>query len=125
MKRYLALLGNIFLILFGLVGLKTPYITDGIISIGIGGILDSALLQPIFIGLLIIAIIGQFYKVRESLIIWPIIAQVVIGIVAYIFIFPVQILIIGYISLAGVLFILLWPIIKKRINKKKIVKIQA
>ena len=125
MKRYLALIANILLILIGLLGLKTPYVYDAAISIGIGGFLDTALLQPLFIGLTIVAIYGQFVKVKVTLLFWPIIVEFVAGIVGFIFIFPVQNLIVGYIALAVILFLLVWPLINKQIQKKKVVKIKV
>jgi hypothetical protein len=124
MKRYLATIGNIFVILFGLLGLRTPYITDAFNAVGIGFIADSTLLQPVFIGFVIIAILGEFYKVRETLLIWPIIAELILGVLGYLFIFPFQNLIIGYIILGLIFLLLFHPLIRRITNKKKIVKIQ-
>ena len=125
MKRYLATIGNIFVLLFGLLGLKAPYVTDASNAIGIGFLTDSALIQPVFIGFIIIAILGEFYKVRETLLVWPIIAELILGVLGYLFIFPFQNLIIGYIVLGLIFLLLFHPIIRKYTNKKKIVKIQV
>jgi hypothetical protein len=125
MKRYLATICNILAILVGLLGLNTPYITSAVIAIGLGGLLDPVLLQPLFIGLIIIAIYGQFHLARQSLSFMPLILEFVVGVVTFIFIFPIQNLIVGYIGLAVLLFLVFWPLINKRIQKKKVVKIKV
>ena len=125
MKRYLATICNILAILVGLLGLNTPYITSAVIAIGLGGLLDPALLQPLFIGLIIIAIYGQFYLARQNLSFMPLILEFVVGVVSFIFIFPIRNLIVGYIGLAVLLFLVFWPIINKGIQKKKVVKIKV
>jgi hypothetical protein len=125
MKRNLAYIGNVLAIIVGLIGLEAPLITDGIIAVGLGGFMDPSLLQPFFIGLVILAIIGQFYKVRETMAFIPIILQFVFGVVAFIFIFPVRIDIVGYLALLGFIYILLSPYISKLLNKQNIQKIKA
>lgn len=125
MKRNLAYIGNILAILIGLLALDAPFITDGVIAAGIGGFLDPNLLQPLFIGFVVLAIIGQFYKVRETMEFIPIILQFVFGIVGFIFIFPVQIDIVGYLVLLGFIYIMLSPYLSKWFNKKNIKKIKA
>ena len=77
MKKYLTVIANILVIFIGLLGLGTPYITGAIIAIGIGGFLDPALLQPLFIGFVVVAIYGQFNKARENLSFMPLILQFV------------------------------------------------
>lgn len=125
MKKHLALIANIILIVFGLLGLQTPYLTDAVMALGIGGFLDPALLQPLFIFLVVVAIYGQFTKARESLSFMPLILELIIGIVAFLFIFPFQNMIVGYLSLAGILYIMISPVINRYIQKKNVVKIKA
>ncbi|MBD3156676.1 hypothetical protein GF369_02495 [Candidatus Peregrinibacteria bacterium] len=125
MKKHLALIANIILIILGLLGLKTPYLTDAVTALGISGFLDPALLQPLFIFLVVVAIYGQFTKARESLSFMPLILELIIGIVAFLFIFPFQNMIIGYLSLAGILYIMISPVINRYIQKKNVVKIKA
>jgi hypothetical protein len=125
MKKHLALIANIALIILGLLGLQAPYLTDVIGALGIGGFLDPALLQPLFIFLVVVAIYGQFTKARESLSFMPLILELIIGIVAFLFIFPFQNIIVGYLSLAGILYIMISPAINKYIQKKNVVKIKA
>lgn len=125
MKKSLVYIGNILAIIIGLLGLNTPYITDAIIAIGMGGFLDPSLLQPLFIGFMILAVMGQFYKVRESMAFMPLILEFVIGIVGFIFIFPVRNDIVGYLALVGIIYIMLSPYINKMLNKKNIKKIKA
>lgn len=125
MKKSFALIGNILALLVGLLGLEAPLITPAFIAIGLGGFIDSALLQPLFIGLIIIAVFGQFYKARESLAFLPLILEFVIGVVAFLFIFPFQNHIIGYLALLGILFVMVWPSISKKLQKGKVVKIKA
>jgi len=124
MKKQLALIGNILIILIGLLGLGAPYITDGIIAIGLGGFLDVALLQPLFIAVVIVAIVGQVYLVKESLNFLAILLQFIIGIVAFLFIFPLKNEIVGYGSLIGILYLAVWPFINKKLQKRKVVKIK-
>lgn len=125
MKKYLSLVANILALIVGLLALEAPLITPGFIALGLGGFLDNALLQPLFIGFIIIAIYGQFRKLRESLEFFPIIFQFVIGIVGFLFIFPFENLIVGYLSLLGIVFLLVWPYVSRILNKRKIVKIKA
>lgn len=125
MKRSLVYIGNIPAILIGLIGLEAPLIYSGAIAIGLGGIMDPALLQPLFIGLMVLAVVGQFYKVRENMEFMPLILQTVIGIVSFIFIFPVRIEIVGYLGLLGLVYIMVWPFMSKQLNKRKVVKIKA
>lgn len=125
MKKYISLISNILALIIGLLALEAPLITSGFIATGLGGFLDSALLQPLFIGLMIIALYGHFRTVRESLEFFPIIFQFVIGVVGFLFIFPFRNHIIGYFSVLGILFLLVWPYVNKALNKKKIVKIKA
>lgn len=125
MRRSLVYIGNIFGILIGLMGLKAPYLYAGIIAMGFADFLDPAILQPLYIGLMVLAVVGQFYKVRESMAFMPLILQAVIGIVSFIFIFPVRIDIVGYLGLLGLVYILVWPFISKQLNKKNVVKIKA
>ncbi len=125
MKRLLATIATILAILVGLLGLETPLITPGVIAIGLGGMLDPALLQPLFIGLVIIAIYGQFYKARQSLSFMPLIVEFAGGIIAFLFIFPFKNLIVGYLGLAVLLFVIVWPFIDKKLQKKKVVKIKV
>ncbi|MFC1810148.1 hypothetical protein ACFLZH_01480 [Patescibacteria group bacterium] len=125
MKRSLVYIGNILAIIIGLLGLGAPLITPGFIAIGLGGFLDPALLQPLFIGLIVLAIIGQFYKARETLGFMSLILEFVIGVVSFIFIFPVKIEIVGYLGLAGIVYIMVWPFLSKKLNKRKVVKIKA
>lgn len=124
MKKQLALIGNILIICIGLLGLGAPYITDGIIAIGIGGFLDVALLQPLFIVAIVVAIVGQVYLVKESLNFLAILLQFVIGIVAFLFIFPLQNEIVGYGALIGISYLAVWPFISKKLQKRKVVKIK-
>jgi len=125
MKRNLAYIGNILAILVGLIGLEAPLVTDAIIAAGIGGFMDPNLLQPLFIGFVVLAIIGQFYKVRETMAFSPIILQFVFGVVAFLFIFPLRNDIVGYLALLGFIYIMLSPYISKFLNKKNIQKIKA
>ncbi len=125
MKKHLALIANIILIILGLFGLKTPYLADAVKALGIGGFLDPALLQPLFIFLVIVAVYGQFTKARDTLSFMPLILELIIGIVAFLFIFPFQNIIVGYISLAGILYIMISPVINRQIQKKNVVKIKA
>lgn len=125
MKRNLAYIGNVLAILVGLLGLEAPFITDGIISAGLGGFMDPSLLQPLFIGFVILAIIGHFYKVRETMAFMPIILQFVFGIAAFIFIFPLRNDIVGYLALLGFVYIMFSPYLSKLLNKKNIQKIKA
>jgi len=124
MKKQLALIGNILIILIGLLGLGAPYITDGIIALGIGGFLDTALLQPLFIIVVVIAIVGQVYLVKESLNFLAILLQFVIGIVAFLFIFPLKNEIIGYGALIGILYLAVWPFLSRKLQQRKVVKIK-
>jgi hypothetical protein len=125
MKRSFVYIGNIFGILIGLLGLETPYLYAGVVAIGLGGFLDPALLQPLFIGLMVLAVVGQFYKVKESMAFMPLLLQAVIGIVSFVFIFPVRIDTVGYLGILGLVYILVWPFIGKQLNKRKVVKIKA
>jgi hypothetical protein len=125
MKRILSPIGNILAILVGLLGLEAPVITPAVLAIGLGGIYDLSLLQPLFIGLIIVAIFGQFYKARQSLYFMPLILEFVFGLLAFLFIFPINISIVGYLALLGILYILVWPFIRKQLQKKKVVKIKA
>jgi hypothetical protein len=125
MKRNLAYIGNVLAILVGLLGLEAPLVTDGVIAIGIGGFMDPSLLQPLFIGFVILAIIGHFYKVRETMAFMPIILQFVFGILAFVFIFPVRIDIVGYLALLGFIYVMFSPYLSKLLNKKNIQKIKA
>ncbi len=67
MKKHLPTIANIIVIFIGLLGLGTPYVTDAIIAIGIGGFLDPALLQPLFIGFVVFAIYAQFGKAWQTI----------------------------------------------------------
>lgn len=125
MKKYLSHIANLLAVIVGLLALEAPLVTPAFIALGLGGVLDNALLQPIFIVFIIIAVYAQFRKVRETLEFFPIIFQFVIGIVGFLFIFPFRNLILGYLSLAGIVFLVVWPHIKKAINKRKVVKIKA
>lgn len=125
MKRSLAMIATILAILIGLLGLETPIITPAVIAIGLGGILDPALLQPLFIGLIIIAIYGQFYKARQSLSFMPLIVEFLGGVFTFLFVFPFKNLIVGYLGLAVLLFLIVWPFINKKLAKKKVVKIKV
>jgi hypothetical protein len=125
MKRSLVYIGNIIGIIIGLLGLEAPYLYSGFIAMGLGGFLDPALLQPLYIGLMVLAVIGQFYKVRENMEFMPLILQFVIGIVSFIFIFPIRVDIIGYLGILGLIYILVWPFVSKQLNKRKVVKIKA
>lgn len=125
MKRSFVYIGNILGILIGLIGLEAPYLYGGVVAIGLGSLLDPALLQPLYIGLMVLAVVGQFYKVKESMAFMPLLLQAVIGIVSFIFIFPVRIDIVGYLGLLGLVYILIWPFISKQLNKRKVVKIKA
>jgi hypothetical protein len=125
MKRSLATIATILAILIGLFGLETPLITPAVIAIGLGGLLDPSLLQPLFIGLVIIAIYGQFYKARQSLSFMPLIVEFVAGVVTFLFVFPFKNLIVGYAGLLVLLFVIVWPLVNKKIQKKKVVKIKV
>ncbi len=125
MKKYLPLIANILVIFIGLLGLDTPYVTHAVVAIGVGGMMDPALLQPLFIAFLAVAIYGQFGKAREDLSFMPLILEFVVGVVGFIFIFPLQNLIVGYISIAAILYIMVAPAINKRLQKRKVVKIKA
>lgn len=125
MKRTLAPIANILAILIGLLGLEAPVVSPAVLSIGLGGIYDLSLLQPLFIGLIIIAIIGQFYAAKQTLYFMPLILEFVFGLLAFLFIFPINIPVVGYIALLGILYILVWPFIRKQLQKKKVVKIKA
>lgn len=125
MKRSLATIATILAILIGLLGLETPLITPAVIAIGLGALLDPALLQPLFIGLVIIAIYGQFYKARQSLSFMPLIVEFVAGTLTFLFVFPFKNLIVGYLGLLVLLFVIVWPFINKKIQKKKVVKIKV
>ncbi len=125
MKRSFVYIGNIPGIIIGLLGLEAPYLYSGFIAIGFGGFLDPSLLQPLYIGLMVLAVIGQFYKVRENMEFMPLILQFVIGIVSFIFIFPVRVDIVGYLGILGLIYILVWPFVSKQLNKRKVVKIKA
>lgn len=125
MKKNLAFIGNILAILIGLIGLEAPLVTEGVIAAGLGSFMDPSLLQPLFIGFVVLAIIGHFYKVRETMAFMPIILQFVFGIIAFIFIFPIRIDIVGYLALLGFIYVMLSPYISKFLNKKNIKKIKA
>ncbi|MCD6109764.1 hypothetical protein J7J83_03330 [bacterium] len=125
MKKYLSISANIILILIGLLGLHTPYVVDFVIAIGLGGFMDNALLQPLFIGFVILAIYAQFNKAKETLSFMPLILEFVVGIVAFLFIFPFKNLIVGYISLGLIVYLMIAPVINKQLQKKKVVKIKA
>jgi len=125
MKKHLVLIGNLLMILIGLLGLRTPYITDAFTTIGLGGILDEALLQPLYLVFLIIAMYGQIIKVKDSLSFLPVILELLFGIVGFFYIFPFENLIVGYICLGGILFITFRPFVKKFLRKKKIVTIKV
>lgn len=125
MKKHIALIANILVIIVALAALETPLLTDGFIMLGLGGFLDNIMLQPLFIGLVIIAIYGHFVRIRETMEFFPIIFQFVVGVVGFLFIFPFQNLIVGYLSVLGIVFITVRPWLNKMINKKKIVKIKA
>lgn len=125
MKRSFVYIGNILGIIIGLMGLEAPYLYGGFIAVGLGGFLDPALLQPLYIGLMVLAVVGQFYKVKETMAFMPLLLQAVIGIVSFIFIFPVRIDIIGYLGILGLVYILVWPFLSKQLNKRKVVKIKA
>lgn len=125
MKKHLSIIANIIIIFLGLLGLGTPYVTDAIIAIGIGGFMDPALLQPLFIGFVVVAIYGQFGKAKENLSFMPLILEFVVGVVAFLFIFPFQNQIVGYLSLAAIVYLMISPLINKQLRKKKIVKIKA
>ena len=125
MKKHISLISNILLIFIGLLGLKTPYLTQGLESAGIGGFLDSALLQPLFIVFVIAAVYGQVIKIKETLSFMPIILNLVFGILAFVFVFPAQNLIVGYISLAAIFLLIFWPLVKNIMRKKKIVTIKV
>lgn len=125
MKRYLSYIGNVLAIIVGLIGLEAPLITPAVIAAGFGGFTDPSLLQPLFIGFTVFAIIGQFYKVRETMAFMPIILQFVFGIIGFIFIFPVRIDIVGYLALLGFIYVMFSSFISKLLNKKNIQKITA
>ncbi|MBA4336905.1 hypothetical protein C0416_04005 [bacterium] len=125
MKKHLPFIANVVVVFIGLLGLKAPYITDAIMSVGLGGFMDPALLQPLFILFVVVAIYAQFGKAREDLSFMPLIMELVVGIVAFLFIFPLQNIIVGYISLAAIVYIMIAPAINKRLQKRKVVKIKA
>jgi len=125
MKKHLPVIANVIVIFIGLLGLGAPYITDAITSAGLGGFMDPALLQPLFIGFVVVAIYAQFGKAREDLSFMPLIMELIVGIVAFLFIFPFQNVIVGYISLAAIVYIMVAPAINKRLQKRKVVKIKA
>jgi len=125
MKKHLVLIGNLLIIVIGLLGLKTPYITDAFNAVGLSGALDMALLQPLYIVFLIMAMYGQIIKVKDTLSFMPIILELVFGIAGFFYIFPFQNLIVGYICLGGVLFLVFCPLIKKFLKRKKIVTIKV
>lgn len=125
MKKYLPVIANIIVIFIGLLGLGTPYVTDAVIAIGIGGFMDPALLQPLFIGFVVVAIYSQFNKARETLSFMSLLLEFVVGVIAFLFIFPFQNIIVGYLSLAGIVYIMISPIINKQLQKKNITKIKA
>ena len=116
MKKHLSLIANILLIFVGLLGLR---------AIDLSAYIDNALLQPLFIVFLIVALYGQIIKIRETLSFLPPILNLIIGIIGFIFIFPFKNEIVGFISLVAILLIMLWPLIKKIVNKKKIVTIKV
>lgn len=125
MKTYLSYIGNILAIIVGLLGLNAPFITPGVIAIGLGGFLDPSFLQPLFIGLIIIAIMGLFYRARQDLSFMSLILEFVIGVVTFVFIFPVKVEIVGYLGLLGLVYIMIAPYLSKLFNKRNIQKIKA
>ncbi len=125
MKRNLSYIGNVLTIIVGLIALEAPLITPAIVAAGLGGFMDPNLLQPLFIGFTVLAIIGHFYKVRETMAFMPMILQFAFGVIGFVFIFPVRIDIVGYLTLLGFIYILLSPYISKLINKKNIQTIKA
>ncbi len=125
MKKYLPIVANIMIILIGFLGLGTPYVTDAVIAVGLGGFMDPALLQPLFIGMVVLAIYAQFGKARETLSFMPLVQEFIVGVVGFLFIFPFQNNIVGYLSLTAVVYIMVAPAINKYFNRKKVVKIKA
>jgi len=125
MKKYLSVSSNIIVVFIGLIGLQTPYVTDAIIAIGLGSFNDNALLQPLFIGFVILAIYGQFNKAKETLSFMPLLLEFVVGVIAFLFIFPFQNSIVGYMSLLGIVYIIFLPVIDKQLRKRNVVKIKA
>jgi len=125
MKKHLILIGNLLMIFVGLLGLKTPYISDAFTSMGISGLLDEAFLQPLFIVFLIIALYGQIIKVKETLSFMPVILELLFGVLGFFFIFPFENQIVGYISLASILLLVFYPQLRKFLRKKKIVIIKV
>ncbi|MBN1495019.1 hypothetical protein JW911_04800 [Candidatus Peregrinibacteria bacterium] len=116
MKKHLSLFANILLILTGLLGLRT---------IDLSVYIDNALLQPFYIVFLIAALYGQIVRIRETLSFLTPFLNLIFGIVGFIFIFPFKNDIVGYVSLAAIIFIMIWPLVKKVINRKKIVTIKV
>ena len=125
MKKYLPIVANIMIILIGFLGLGTPYVTDAVIAVGLGGFMDPALLQLLFIGMVVLAIYAQFGKARETLSFMPLVQEFIVGVVGFLFIFPFQNNIVGYLSLTAVVYIMVAPAINKYFNRKKVVKIKA
>ena len=125
MKKYLPIVANIMIILIGFLGLGTPYVTDAVIAVGLGGFMDPALLQLFFIGMVVLAIYAQFGKARETLSFMPLVQEFIVGVVGFLFIFPFQNNIVGYLSLTAVVYIMVAPAINKYFNRKKVVKIKA
>ena len=125
MKKHSILIGNLVIILIGLIALQTPYLTDAINALNIAGYLDPSLLQLVFIVFLIFAMYGQFMRLRLNLKFFPFILQFVLGLVAFLFVFPLRNSIVGYLSLFAIFLLLLWPKLEKQLRKKKIVKIKV
>ena len=106
-------------------GLEAPLITPALISAGLGGFLDHSLLQPLFIGLIIVAIYGQFKRARQELSFMSLILEFVFGIIAFLFIFIFKIQIVGYLAVLGQLYVIFRPVITKFLRKGKVTKIKA
>jgi hypothetical protein len=125
MKKHSVQIANAFIIFIGLLGLRTPYLTDAFTAIGLDGFLDEALLQPFFIVFLVIAIYGHIIKIKDTLSFMPVLLELLFGILGFFYIFPYENPIVGYISLGGMLFLVLYPFVRKLLRKKKIVTIKV
>lgn len=114
MKKHLILIGNIFIIIIGIFGLGVA-----------GELLDPAFLQPSYIVFLVIAVYGQIIKIKETLSFMPLILELVFGITGFFYIFPFQNQTAGFICLGGILFVSIWPPLRKFLRRKKIVTIKV
>ena len=125
MKLYISLIANILIVIFGLLGLQAPYVTDAFNAMGLGSILDPRFLSPIIIGLVIVGIYGQFHIAKKTMQFMSIIFEFVIGLCLYLFIFPLHNEMLGYIAVLAMVWLIVWPRVDKMLQKKKIKKIKV